>query len=466
NFISWSRWFFMQAQSLEAPQLLELVNGCSNPVGKDLIKSLLRRQNTSSMDAWAERLRDPNGSIVEEVIDVIVESDLGEQAKPLFLDTLQHKAAAVRARSIEVLTPFYDAQVREAVLPLITDPDSRVRLSILSLAQTLRDSSLAPYFIQVAQSDDSYSYGEDELRRLFETIALLGGAKLTDLFESRLSLESSGGVVSQLFKSKKSAIEDTSMRRAAISGLAILGDTKSVNLIKKVHRNAELSLAAHCEVALKTADRVRKNHEQTSEEARGEKAIEDWDAFSGLMGDRMLFLPNDLGLNAERIVAVSKEPSQSPKTENLEESATVESRNDMPRRTEPSPDNLYTAGESVLAMRRLLGQPSVLTGGDYRILDLQLAIVPLAEVTHTVKPTLKKGAAIEKKRAAISNENIDDLLKSYVETEHSQNSESVDEILQGYLGGETDPPPQRETSDQDLESLLMDYAQEDTKGSK
>ena len=94
NFISWSRWFFMQSQSLEAPQLLELVNGCSNPVGKDLIKSLLRRQNTSSMDAWAERLRDPNGSIVEEVIDVIVESDLGEQAKPLFLDTLQHRALA------------------------------------------------------------------------------------------------------------------------------------------------------------------------------------------------------------------------------------------------------------------------------------------------------------------------------------------------------------------------------------
>ena len=76
---------------------------------------------------------------------------------------------------------------------------------------------------------------------VFETIALLGGPKLPASFESRLSLESTGGVVSQFFRSKESAIEDTSMRRAAISGLAILGDSKSVNLIRKVHRNAELS---------------------------------------------------------------------------------------------------------------------------------------------------------------------------------------------------------------------------------
>ena len=107
-----------------------------------------------------------------------------------------------------------------------------------------------------------------------------------------------------------------------------------------------------------------------------------------------------------------------------------------------------------------------MTGGDYRLLDLQLAIVPLAEVTPTVKPTLKKGAAIETKRVVVTGDNIDDLLKSYVESEQSQSNESVDDILQGYLGGEAEPSPQRETSEQDLESLLMDYAQEDTKGSK
>ena len=30
NFISWSRWFFVEAGVLEAPQLLELVNACQN----------------------------------------------------------------------------------------------------------------------------------------------------------------------------------------------------------------------------------------------------------------------------------------------------------------------------------------------------------------------------------------------------------------------------------------------------
>ena len=73
---SWLEW--MQDR-MEAEQRMRWVVG-----------RLMQRGVGSAMEAWAERLRDPNASIVEEVIDVIVESELGEQAKSLFLETLRH----------------------------------------------------------------------------------------------------------------------------------------------------------------------------------------------------------------------------------------------------------------------------------------------------------------------------------------------------------------------------------------
>ena len=129
--------------------------------------------------------------------------------------------------------------------------------------------------------------------------------------------------------------------------------------MRKVHRNAELTLAATCEVALKTADRVRKSHQQMTEDSGDERVVEDWDAFSGLMGDRMLFLPHDLGLHAERVVSASAPNVDSVQPDDLGEAAPAENRKDMQRPTQASPDNLYTAGEPILALRRLSGQPSV-----------------------------------------------------------------------------------------------------------
>jgi hypothetical protein len=410
NFISWSRWFFTTAALLEAPQLLELVNGCQNSVGKELIKSLLRRQGTSSMDAWAERLRDPNGSIVAEVIDVIVESELGEQAKPLFLETLRHKSPTVRMRSVEVLTPFYDGQVREAVLPMITDPDVGVRLAVLTLAQRVRDRSIAPFFFQVAQSDDVFSYGEDELRKLFETLALLGLPKLLELFEERLDLESDSGVMGQLFKGRAAAVEDTPMRRAAISGLALLGDTKSVSLIRKVHRNAELSLAAHCEVALKMAERLRAKNDEEATDVLQPKALEDLESFAGLMGSTMLFRPETLGLTAARVVSKADDTPSVPHDSMIEhapsESATVRSEGVRQR----SDEHLYTAGEHLTQSRRVSGHPSLLTGGEYRILDLQCTLVSLQDAATRKQQTYSKTGAVEKKRPTAGEQPLDDLL--------------------------------------------------------
>jgi hypothetical protein len=464
NFVSWSRWFFIAGGCLEAPQLLELINGCQNSAGKELIKSLLRRQNTSSMDAWAERLRDPNGGVVEEVIDVIVDSDLGEQAKPLFLETLHHKSPSVRARSVDVLVPFYDAQVRGSILPLITDPDAAVRRAVLGLAQRLKDKSLAPYLFQVAQADDVYSYGEDELRLLFETLALLGAPKLRVLFEERLALDQSAGVMNQLFKSRTAAIEDSAMRRAAVSGLALLGDTKSVSLVKKVHRGAELSLAAHCEVALKMAERQRARGEEEAPIVTHKESEEDLSSFAGLMGEDILFSPIDLGLNATRIVAAS--PAET--TDSVEDAQSEAASFDQPPRASNvvrlhNEEHLYTAGERLTSNRRLSGHPSLLTGDDYRILDLQFTLVSLGQVKGPSKQTYSKTGAVEKSRTE-PKKNIDDLLKSYVSVEKASNPDSVDQILQGYLDLDAEEPDAKDNKD--LESLLMDYAEEDTKGSK
>lgn len=466
NFVSWSRWFFATAGSLKAPQLLELVNGCKHHAGKELIKSLLRRQSANSMDAWAERLRDPNGSIVEEVIDVIVESELGEQAKPLFLETLHHKSPEVRARSVEVLIPFYDSHVREAILPLITDPDARVRLSVLKLAQDLKDRSVTPYLFQVAQSDEVHRYEEDELRLLFETLALLGVPKLRALFEARLALDQGTGVMGQLFKGRAAAIEDSAMRRAAISGLTILGDTKSVSLVKKVHRGAELSLAAHCEVALKMAKRLRAKGEEEVSGVAQKRTEEDLSNFAGLMGDDILFLPSDLGLNASRMVPdAAKLKAELTAAEVQVDVVTLPGKARAELTVRPrSDEHLYTDGEHLTVSRRLSGHPSLLTGDEYRILDLQFTLVSLNEVKGVAKQTYSKTGAVERSRSKPKKKNLDDLLKSYVSTEKDSSPGTVDQILQGYL--DTGGDEQDGKDDKDLESLLMDYAEEDTKGSK
>ena len=467
NFISWSRWFFLEAALLEAPQLLELVNSCQNPTGKELIKSLLRRQSAQSMDAWAERLRDPNANIVEEVIDVIVESELGEQAKSLFLETLRHQGASVRARSIEVLTPYYDSTIREAILPLITDPDERVRSAVLKLALKTKDRTLTPYLAQVARSSDCFVYSEDELRTLYETVALLGDEKLRDLFEERLDLGSEQSMFGRMFKTKKNAIADSPMRRAALSGLAVLGDNKSIAMIRKVHSSAELSLAAHCEVVIKMGSRLREQLESSSQESQVRRQADDVSVGAERMGDEILFTAQTFALNFQNIVPEKSGPDASDTIEDLGVADLVKAPT-APLEPMRKGDELYVVGENVAAPRRLTGMPSVLTSPKYRLLDVQLSLAPLKQPIRSVTASAKPGisGAVEKVRAPVQaapEGGIDDILKDYVTTEPTTDSDSVDQILQGYLddgGASKQPKPE-----QDLETLLMDYAEEDREGS-
>lgn len=464
NLISWSRWFFLQAAILEAPQLLELVNSCQNPTGKELIKSLLRRQSASSMEAWAERLRDPNASIVEEVIDVIVESELGEQAKSLFLETLRHQGPSVRARSIEVLMPYYDQAIREAILPLITDPDERVRSSVLRLAMQKQDRSLVPYLAQVARSNDCYMYSEDELRTLYETVALLGDEKHRQLFEERLDLGSEQSVLGRMFKTKNKAIADTPMRRAALSGLAVLGDNKSIALIRKVHGLAELSLAAHCEVVIKMGARLREGLGKVVEEQQVTRQMDDVSIGADRMGNQLLFTADTFKLTFSQI--------------RVEEDAGLAGTaptTDQPlpsREATPKPirqgDELYVVGDQFSKSRRLSGLPSVLTSSRYRLLDVQLALTSLNDSPSTPARSLSPASQpiVEKRRPARpaeNLENIDELLKDYVDTDSVVSPQSVDDILQGYLGDGV--PTNKTKTEKDLETLLMDYAEEDTEGS-
>lgn len=483
DFVTWLRWHFLENSTLTAPQLLELVNLCQNSVGKELIKSLLRQQGSSSMDAWAERLQDPNPKVVEEVINVIVESELGEQAKPLFLTTLEHPGATVRALSVEVLTPFYDANVRQVILPLITDPDERVRLAILKLALATRDKSLGPYLMQVSQSNECYSYGEDELRTLYETTALLGvESSLRTLFEERLALESEQGLLGKFFKSGTNRVSDSPMRRAAISGLATLGDPHSLSIVKRVHQRAELSLAAHCDVAVKMGARLRTHNPENSvqvETSNGRELLLDG---ADRMGSRLLFDASDFGINYSRlsnevVVDEGTVAGQPPAGGDSESPSIVET-------SVPAEHGLYFHGKVVSEPERIYGVPSLLESEPFRVIDLQLSLVPLQEkkAQNMALPKPSQIRVIEKQRsrppslprqprqetAESGSGDIDDLLQSYVDSESPAKPVSVDEILEGYLGN-SDVKAQSAPSTQsghegDLESLLIDYAAEDKKG--
>ncbi|MCB9528359.1 MAG: HEAT repeat domain-containing protein [Myxococcales bacterium] len=328
DFTAWARWHFATARALAAPDLLELIDACHNPAGVAFLKDLLRRQGTESLDPWAERLRDPNPGVVLEVIEVIVGSDLSEQARPLLMETMKHPSPEVRAAAAEGLAGAYDLAVRESLLPFLKDPAPVVRRAVVTRFLAAGDRSVSPYLASTIRADIFPGFDEDEQRLYFEALARLGGARFVDVFEHALGLDDEGGgdLLSRFFKRGSQALIDTPTRRGAVSGLGILGSREALALIRKVHARADLSLAAHCDVVLRLAARGEAAGEAPADIAPSRAApLEAVEVGRDKMGSRLLFEPAALA------VARPKRPKGPP----ARAPATAPAKPAEPRAAEP-----------------------------------------------------------------------------------------------------------------------------------
>ena len=253
---AWLRWYFITAGAVSAPDLLGLINTVPPGAAQDFLKDLLRRQGTSSLAPWAERLNDDNPAVVREVLEVILGSELGDQAQSLLLGLLKHKAAEVRARAIDGLRGAYNQPLRQALLPLLRDPSDAVRRAVLSRFSAAGDVTVATYVAATVKSPMFIEFDEDEQRQFFEALSSLGGERHLDVYRERLNLaEAKESGLNRLLRRGGNVLYDTTERRAALSGLAMLGTPPAIALIRECHAKADLELAAQCEVALRLAAR-------------------------------------------------------------------------------------------------------------------------------------------------------------------------------------------------------------------
>ncbi len=489
NFTAWARWYFVTEGTLTAPGLLELVNGCRNPAGRDWLKDLLRRQSTASLDPWAERLRDPNPGIVIEVIDVIMSSELGDQARPLLIEALGHEEPSVRFRGIEALAGCYDLSVREALLPLLKDPDAQVRRGVVRRFVEAQDKSVASYLANIIKSGEVFAFGEDEQREVFEAVATLSGNRYLELFEEKLQLGTEG-VLGKLFNKGASAVNDNPTRRAVVSGLAMMDSSKATALIRSVQSRADLSLAAHCDVVLRLTQRKPDDDAQLITEAVPEARQEDISVGRDRMGDSVLFTPERINLNgilAERGMRLSDVPAAvAPDIVGPSERAPSDPLIGGPIDSSapdlgPRPLLSHTVVFEPWDRLRLASNPTSLKTDRYQLVDIEASFVGVSVETETSRRALQKSmppARIIERTTANSvgprgqqesDSQVDDLLKGYLEpsvdgdanlgsddsmfgsSSSSADSDStVDDLLRDYVDSSSD-------GEVNLDSMLKDY---------
>ncbi len=450
DFTAWARWHFATSAALSAPDLLELIDACQNPAGVVFLKDLLRRQGTESLDPWAERLRDPNPGVVLEVIEVIVGSDLSEQARPLLMETMKHPSAEVRAAAAEGLAGAYDLAVREALLPFLKDPDAVVRRAVVTRFLAAGDRSVSPYLASTIRADIFPGFEEDEQRLYFETLARLGGARFLDVFEHALGLgDDSGGGLGRFFKRQSNALIDTPTRRGAISGLGILGSREALALIRRVHARADLGLAAHCDVVLRLAARGEAAGEAPADIAPQRAApLEDVGVGETRMGDRVLFDASALTTPAPAAprpdpaaaraleAAHPAEPAPSGAPRPPSEAPSLAKTPAPSKPAEPPPLELgarplLRPGERYLATDVVrLEVDGDLTGGALRLESVEAALVGAPIATRPREPRrMQTPVRIVEKRAA----------PAAAEFTHAPEA-GLEDILRSYLGVDADDP--------------------------
>ncbi len=455
DFTAWARWHLVKAGEITAPDLLKLINVVEWPPGVDFLKDLLRRQGTSSLDPWAERLKDDDPQVVLEVLDVILSSELGAQARPLLIETLRNPAPEVRARAVDGLSGAYDLQLREALLPLLRDPAATVRRSVLERFAGANDRSVAPYVANTVKSPDFELFDEDEQRAYFEALARLGGERFLDVFRARLRLEGGANKLAKLLKRATDAVHDDPVRRAAISGLATMNVPAALALVREVRDRADHDLAAHCEVALRLAQRGGSEPRQAGAATAGDKpkgatkpaAIDDIEAGRERMGDRRLFEP--------AMLKVTPPPRPKPRPVDVAVAVAAPAAAPVAAPVESVPlSELPLLGEGEVFLptdeRRLKAEPSISTGPKFRLTSPRATLVgvpqadaPQVELVAAPTPLPSRPARIVE-RAAIPTAGADythnpeasleDLLSSYLT--------DVDELV-------TETPPRGDDEEDD-----------------
>ena len=451
---SWLRWYFVTAGAVSSPELLALISGATQPAAQAFLRDLLRRMGASSMEPWAEQLRSGDAQTVLEVLEVILSSQLGAQAAPLLRELLKHPDARVRARAVETLPGAYGPALREALLPLMRDPEPAVRLAVLARFLEARDASVATYIAGTIKAQAFEFAEEDEQRAFMEALSELAGERALDPIRARLSLgEASSGGLGRLMGRGPQALVDTPMRRAALAGLARLATPSALALIRELQGRADLELAAQCEVAVRLAQKGRPVAPARAAVAAGDAGPDDAAALvragESALGGRLLFEPTALR------VAAPTRPRPSPRVVVSTPQAVVT--------LGAMAASSATTGEATralpLAERPLLDLGEVFLVGDERRLRAEPGVIEVAGLRLALDRVALVGAE-PAQASALHAPLLVSVTPRIVERQTARKAEdwahqpeaSLTDILADYLGD--DPPPKKASLDDVLKDFL------------
>lgn len=448
---AWLRWYFISSGVLTAPDLLGLINSVPIGAAQAFLKDLLRRQGTSSLEPWAERLRDDNPGVVLEVLEVILGSELGDQAQPLLLELLRHPSSDVRSRAIDGLRGAYSQPLRQALLPLLRDPASGVRRAVLSRFAVAADASVATYVAATIKAPMFLEFDDDEQVLFFEALSRLGGERFIEVYRERLHLEEAvQSGIGKLLRRGGGVLYDTSVRRAALAGLGLLGTPAALALIRECHAKADLELAAQCDVALRMAARAEGERRRAPPPAVTAPVPEDSAAVvaagADLLGSRLVFEIAPLRVEpparprpAPPLPAVSSARGAVGGAAGVTAPAATPARVALPLSELP----LLAVGEVFLAddERRLRAEPGHVEDGRFTLTSPRVALVGAPATTTAqalpaaaIAPTPSRTAARVVERTAPAAGHADwthqpdatlaDILSSYLDDEGPAPSET------------------------------------------
>ncbi len=452
GFLEWCTFFYTDADLLLAPDLLSFVNLCPNKAGVAFLQNLLRYQSSNSLEPWAARLQDPNPKIVQEVLEVILGSDLAEQAQPLLLEAVNHPSEEVRLMALEGLGESHDASVRESLIPLVRDPSERVRRAIVQHFLRAEDRSVSPYLAATIRAGNFGGYTEEDQRLYCLALGELGNDQFLPLFQRRLKMDEGEGFFQKLLRRGSEALKNEPIRRSIISGLAALGSPDALNLIREVKERACLELASHCELALQMSNRgeVRAERERSHRRKRTVLKADPDELFTaeGNMGYRLLFEAASLrGAQPVR-------PQSNEGGERSLESIRVEFLKGAHNLSE---EPLLEEGETFEsgALRNLSVLPGLTEDGQFRLTSPRASLLSAAPLLEELRAA--QLAARARKQEA------QELLASEQELLHPENAAEENNAPQPLQATPSSPPP-KATNAGSVDALLLGFLEDDKTG--
>lgn len=244
DFRDWVRWHFSNAERLDVDALLQDLQQDSPPGHRAFVLDIVRRLTPGALDRWRRLVASSDPELACAAVEVLSAEGAGAGARALLEQALRHEEAAVRIRAAVGISTPYSRTARTALLPLLMDATSEVRVAVVQRFAEVGDVSALPFVATVIRSPRFAQFETVEKQVYFETIAAVGGPRGATLIREFLGLPGPVRV-------------DLTDALAAVHGLARLIPADRDRLVEELRTVGNDVIMTACEAAISAAPQRR-----------------------------------------------------------------------------------------------------------------------------------------------------------------------------------------------------------------